>query len=348
MKLSVRPLEPEDFDQCWAISTLREKFSREDTARLRAAWAYLLPRDEMFAAVVEDVSDGGRQLLAFGGNVFVTDECMDKLRSSPTPLALTRVLLEAGSPDSSILSQRQIGLYNSQGGLNMVVAHRGEFSCKPPPGTIWPEFFTSREGEEYSMVVERIVWAFQEVNRGFHVREMLCEGYGPFEMQWAFSGGNWILRSDYSHYYARSAEPFPSEQEHPYLFGATKQEVTVNSAIWSMLQASKPVLGFSALQQRVFLQALRGHSNEAIAARLGISEESVHGCFRLGYDKVREHAVLGVEIGDDAETEPGRARSRKRERFIDILRRHPEELRPWSTRPILRRKPAPLVSTVVG
>jgi hypothetical protein len=129
MKLSVRPLEPEDFDQCWAISSLREKFSQEDTARLRAAWAYLLPRDEMFAACVEDVSGDGRRLLAFGGNVFVNDELMAKLRSSPTPLALTQVLLEAGRPTSSILSQREIGLYSAQGGLNMVVAHRVEFSA---------------------------------------------------------------------------------------------------------------------------------------------------------------------------------------------------------------------------
>jgi hypothetical protein len=342
MKLSVRPLEPQDFDQCWAISSLRKKFSLEDTARVRDAWAYLLPRDEMFAAVVEDVSDGGRKLLAFGGNVFVTDERMDKLRSSPTPLALTEVLLEAERPDSSILSQRQIGLYNAQGGLNMVVAHRVEFARKPSPGATWQEFFSSREAKEYSAAAERIIWAFQEVNRGFHVREMLCEGYGPFEMQWALSGGNWTLRSDYSNYYSHSPEPFPSEQEHPYLLGATKQEVTVNSALWSMLQASKPVLGFSALQQRVFLQALRGSSNESIAVRLGISEESVHSCFRLGYDKVREHAVLSGELGDEAQTEPGKARSRKREAFIEILRRHPEELRPWSTRPVLRRKPAPV------
>jgi hypothetical protein len=176
---------------------------------------YLLPRDAMFAAVVEDVSGGGRRLLAFGGDLFVTDERMAKLRSSPTPLELTRVLLEAGRPGSSILSQRQIGLHNAQGGLNMVVVHRGEFACKPPPGANWDEFFRSCASEEHSRAVERIVWAFQEVNRGFHVREMLCEGYGPFEMQWAFSGGNWKLRSDYSDYYSRSAEPFPSEHEHP-------------------------------------------------------------------------------------------------------------------------------------
>jgi hypothetical protein len=78
----------------------------------------------------------------------------------------------------------------------MVVVHRGEFACKPPPGAKWQEFFRGRESKEYSTAVERIIWAFQEVNRGFHVREMLCEGYGPLETQWALSGGNRKLRSD--------------------------------------------------------------------------------------------------------------------------------------------------------
>jgi DNA-binding CsgD family transcriptional regulator len=120
--------------------------------------------------------------------------------------------------------------------------------------------------------------------------------------------------------------------------------MTVNSAIWSVFQASKPVLGFSALQQRVFLQALRGYSNDSIAARLGITEESVHNCFRAGYDKVREHRVLSVDMEDEAETESGKARLRKREKFIYLLRRHPEELRPWSTKPALKRMGAPAFS----
>jgi hypothetical protein len=224
--------------------------------------------------------------------------------------------------------------------------HRGEFSSKPLPGVSWEEFI--RGSEEYSLAMERMIWAFQEVSRGFHVREMLAECYGPFEMQWGLSGGNWKVRSDYSDYYVSSAEPFPAEHEHPYLFGATKQEVTANSALWAVFQASKPALGFSALQQRVFVQALRGYSNESIAARLRIGQESVHSCFRAGYEKVRAHPVLSVGMEDEAEEETGKARLRKRETFLEILRRHPEELRPWSTKPVLHREPAPVFSTAAG
>jgi len=173
---------------------------------------------------------------------------------------------------------------------------------------------------------------------------MLCEGYGPFETQWALSGGNRKLRSDYSDYYSRSAERFPPEHEHPYLFGATQEETTVNSVLWSVFQASPPVLGFSARQKRIFLQAVRGYSNASIAARLGIGEESVHSCFRIGYDKIGEHPVLSAEMEDEARIEASKARSRKREIFIDILRRHPEELRPWSTKPALKRTGAPAFS----
>jgi hypothetical protein len=108
--------------------------------------------------------------------------------------------------------------------------------------------------------------------------------------------------------------------------------------------AHPPVLGFSARQKRVFLQAVRGYSNASIAARLGIGKESVHSCFRIGYDKIGEHPVLSAEMEDEARIEAGKARSRKREIFFDILRRHPEELRPWRTKPALKRTGAPAFS----
>jgi hypothetical protein len=342
MKPSVRPLEPRDFDKCWAISKLREKFSGEEARLLRAAWAYLLPRDEMFAAVVEDVSREDRpRIVAFGGHVFVTDEWMRKLRSSPKPLETTRVLLEVGKPHSNILNRRQIGLYNAQGGLNMVCAHCAEFlfGGDGKERRTWEDVFAGKFEEAWA-IVERVIWAFQDVNRGFHVREMLAEGYGPFELRWALSGGNWKLRNDYVEYYSRSAEPIPSEDEHPYLCGATKEEITINSGLWSMFQVSRPVLGFSEGQKRAFLQAVRGYSNASIAVRLGLSEESVRNCFRAGYDKLRRHPVLGAEWEDGALSGTDAALLRKRNSFIEILRRHMEELRPWSTKPVLERNAA--------
>jgi hypothetical protein len=227
MNLSVRPLEPQDFEACWSFSSVRDKFSQEEARRLQAAWSYLLPRDEMFAAVVEDVSGGdGPRAASFGGNVFVTDECMSKLRSFPRPLQLTRILFEAGRPDSSILNQRQIGLYNAQGGLNMVCVHRGEpfiRGTKQHPRANWEELCV-KNLDVFSRLSERLIWAFQECNRGFHIREMLGEVYGPFELQWAQSSGNWTVRSDYRDHYSSSVECLPSEQEHPYLVGATQEE----------------------------------------------------------------------------------------------------------------------------
>jgi hypothetical protein len=51
---------------------------------------------------------------------------------------------------------------------------------------------------------------------------------------------------------------------------------------------------------------------------------------------------------DEPEAKPGKSRSRKRETFLEILRRHPEELRPWSTKPVLHHEPAPVFSTAAG
>jgi hypothetical protein len=226
----------------------------------------------------------------------------------------------------------------------MVCAHCAEFlfGDDDKERRTWEDVFAGIE--EAWAIVERVIWAFQDVNRGFHVREMLAEGYGPFELRWALSGGNWKLRNDYLEYYSRSVEPVPSEDEHPYLCGATKEEITINSGLWSMFQVSRPVLGFSEGQKRVFLQAVRGYSNAAIAVRLGLGEESIRNCFRAGYDKVRRHRVLGAEWEDKALSGSGSALLRKRNSFIEILRRHMEELRPWSAKPALERS----VATVFG
>ena len=114
MKPRVRLLNPDDFDRCWAISRIRTEFSHAEVNRLRLAWAYLLPRDEMRGVVVEDVTDGNRpRVVAFGASVFVSDEWMLKLREDCRPFSLTRALLEAGSPVSGILNFTQIGLYNA-------------------------------------------------------------------------------------------------------------------------------------------------------------------------------------------------------------------------------------------
>jgi hypothetical protein len=288
----------------------------------------LLPRDEMRGVVVEDVSEGEcARVLAFGASVFVSDEWMIKLSVNRKPLDLTRALLEAGSSTSGVLDYRQIGLYNAQGGLNLICPHRGELFGGMRSGEL-----AAARSEVVGVLVKSLVDAFQDVHRGYHLREMLNEAHGSFERDWCLEGGNWSLRDDYSEYYSRHAEFFPVEQDHPYLIGATAPETAMNSALWCMFQFTPPTLEFSNRQKQVFQQALHGDSNRMIAERLRISEETVLNSFCAGYEKVEDHTVLRRELED----------GRKRQRFLELIRGQMEEVRPWRPMPALKRRDKPI------
>ena len=192
-------LNPEDFDKCWAISRIRTKFSHEEVNRLRLAWTYLLPRDEMRGVVVEDVTAGNCPRVVHSKRA-VSDEWMLKLREDCRPLGLTRALLEAGTSVSGILNSTEIGLYNAQGGLNLVCPHRGELFSDCGGLTAMPEVF--------GVLVKCLVNAFQDGHRGFHLREMFNEAHGSTEKDWCLAGGNCCVRDDYSEYYSRPLNCF--------------------------------------------------------------------------------------------------------------------------------------------
>lgn len=326
--LRVRNLRPADFNACWSISTLANRFESGEVSQLRAAWAYLLPRDEMRGAIVEGTSKGsGPRVLAFGASVFVSDEWLLDLRRRPRPFALNRLLLEAGKPQSPILNRQEIGLYNAQGGLNLVCPHRGELA---PPYRL----DTSSPGlqETIALLIKALVAAFQDAHRGFQLREMLNEAHGPEERHWSLQGGNWSVRDEYQDFYATSPEMFPEAASHPYLIGATEQETAVNSALWCMFQTVPPALGFSNRQKQIFTRALGGGSNRTIAEQLGIGIESVRNAFRAGYDRVSSHPVFLHEFD----------KRQKRRSFLELIRAHIQETRPWAATPAIKRNAAPV------
>jgi hypothetical protein len=330
MKVSSRPLQPSDFDRCWPLSGHGNRFGPEEQHGLRAAWSMMLPEGDMVGIAVEDLdAPTGNRTIGFGASLFVTDEWLLHFRARPEPYALTRLLLKASCADSPILKRREIGRYNANGGLNLVVVHRGEL-------------FLSN-AEQFPLAAKELIVGFQQQNAGFQIREMLNEVYGSSELTWGTAGGNWKLRNDYSQFYQLNSVAFPDADLHPYLIGATAREVTVSSALWCMFSASPPVLGLSDRQKRVFALAVKGFSNQEITQCTGLDREAVRNCFRAGYRKMDAGPLIGgdtsVQLSPDAPP-CGHARHR----LINVLRRHPEELRPWTAAFLPRKTQGPIFS----
>ncbi len=308
MRLSFRHLEPADFDACWPIFRARHRFSADSAQRIREAWQNLLPARAMIGAVIEDLDRpaSATRAVAFGASVFVTDAAISSARAAERPYGLTAFLLGHAEPGSPVLSGRRLERANAGAGLNLVIVQTG-----------WDP--SSSTPEERLLIADCLMRSFQEVHRGFKLREMLNEVYGRFECEWCTSGGNWTLRSDYDRYFISASDVYPTEEMHPFLLGATAAEATIGSFTASMFAHTTPVLRFSGRQRRVLELALRGWVVSQIAARTALNEDSVRNCFRAAYSKAMLHPAVGGIFHEDRH---------KRTTLMTYLKQHMEELRP--------------------
>src|SRR5215469_13279475 len=64
--------------------------------------------------------------------------------------------------------------------------------------------FAAAQPEVVAILVRCLVDAFQNIHRGFQLREILNEALGSTEKDWGLAGGNWSVRDDYSKYYLRA------------------------------------------------------------------------------------------------------------------------------------------------
>jgi len=99
-------------------------------------------------------------------------------------------------------------------------------------------------------------------------------------------------------------------------------------SIASILCASrKPVLGLTAVQQRLLQAALHGLTDQQLAGELSLKLPAVKKRWVAIFEqvaKVRPDILACVGIHDEGTRGP-----QKRQYLLEYVREHPEELRPW-------------------
>src|SRR5262249_49335317 len=104
------------------------------------------------------------------------------------------------------------------------------------------------------------------------------------------------------------------------------------------------ILDLSPLQKRIFLRAAEGMSNASIARDLGITQNSIQGCFRAAYEKIQDDPAFRAAFYECLPDNKPRPAAHKRHALVEVLRRHIEELRPWHKTPHITRHPTPIFS----
>jgi len=317
MTFTCRPMRPKDVHECVDIvaahPVIRQRYG-DALSDLKAVWLALMGREAFRPVVFEDSQHSHAGIIGDGVSVFVSDHFLRALKRSPffwVGPELTRWLSSGQAP---LLSDCEMRQRNARGGLTVATWE----------GAIRAEFLHCPE------VLTAFCSAFIENHQGFLLNEVLGQGMTRDTLDLSLRSGFLLLQEDGR--YADSGEsPLDEVFEKPHHIGLTRELALsrVGSWVGSLFVCQAPQCGFRPSEQRLLLTALRGGTDEELANDLAISISAVKKMWLSIYERVSTHlpSLLPNRTFMQESVERGRE---KKQRLLNYLREHPEELRPAS------------------
>jgi hypothetical protein len=293
---------------------------------LGPAWLRLLSCNGFCsAAVLEETGQAGSRIVGIGVSVFITDNFLRELKTSPLFWMSQELARRVARGDRSpLLPSKQVPEANSRGGLNLAVWQscvRIEDVGRPEP---WNEMMN----------------AFLEYHRGFLFKEMVAQGESPQHLQGLRNTGGFLWRPGEKRYGEFDAKPSLELLSEPHLAGLPRDMALKQLGSWlsTLFHYELPRFGFSVSEQRLLLSALAGGTDEQLSDDLGISFSAVKKTWRSIYDRVAACLPELIPNNSQLEGEASKRGKDKKQRLISYLREHPQELRPVS-RNLLQQRP---------
>jgi hypothetical protein len=320
-----RPMQPKDVAKCVehiAVNPVLAPRYGASIEYLPPALRGALGKGATVAVVFEEFQDRATKFLGVGIAVFTTDDFLHEVKSTPNFWIAPELSKRIARGVSPLLSDAQVRESNSTVGLNLVVWHDSSY----------PEDMTRAEVGTASMN------AFDASYRGYRLREVISQA-DCIEHMWVMhnAGGLYFdqARGHYGDFPKVDRADFSDE---PRSVGMTRELALTHGASWvgSMFLHPAPQFGFTRSEQRQLSSALTGATDEELAHTSGISLFTVKTTWRAIYDRV---ATSLPDLVPDRSQVDGARQGRgkqKKQRLLDYLREHPEELRPVS-RKLLRQ-----------
>jgi hypothetical protein len=275
--------------------------------------------------VFEEFQGATTRFLGTGLGVFVSDDFLQELKTTPFFWVGPELAKRITRGDSPLLSDAAVRNANSTVGLNLVVWH-----C-----TIYPEDIRRAE------VGTSMISACEELWRGFRLRELMAQSDCLEQLQGNCNAGGLYFRraeNQYGNFPEVSALTFASE---PRNSGLTRDLgiSQVGSWLGSLFAYTPPQFCFNRSEQRLLTAALGGGTDEELSDELGISLFAVKKTWRVIYDRVAvcQPALIPSNSQEDVLSQD--RGKQKKQRLLAYLRKHPEELRPVS-RKLLQQEAA--------
>ena len=273
--------------------------------------AQLISSPACTLSVFEDDGRSGMHVVSFAGGIFVRDELIDEYLAAPYPGLVSAVLAALLDGRRPLLTADEIRQSNSSEGLIIVVF--------PMP--------YGRRGWDDPQVQELRKLAPQALMRdigGYRLRAIYYEVFTDEAARYMQAGGYKLL-NDFS---GRSGTGGLDNECRPRMLRLTRADIPPGamSMVTQMFDPPPARLGLTPAEQRVALHALRGASDRAIAAALGLSTETVRSNWRSIYQRLT-HMLADVETPARQADDASRGLEKRRV-AIEYLRQNMHELRP--------------------
>jgi hypothetical protein len=312
-------MRPKDVRECAEIIAAHPDIGPRygnGIADLRPALLHLVGREAVKAIVFEEVENGQARIWGIGLSVFVNDDFLRELKTSPffwIGSELAKRIVRGNSP---VLSDDQVQEANSSGGLNLVVWE----------GCIRPEDLMRAETSAAMMGV------FLEEHRGYLFKEAIAAQASTVEhLQMLLNAGSLLWIPEGGHY-TDSVVANQELVEKPHVFGLTRELALKHLGLWAatLFVYERPRFWFSRGEQRLLLAALRGGTGEELSDSVGTSLATVKKMWLSIYQRVAACAPELIPVHSQADVWMPERGKEKKHRLLAYLRGHPEELRPVS------------------
>jgi hypothetical protein len=293
---------------------------------LYLAWLRLLHCRSMDSIVIEDLDAPPGGILGIGVSVFITNEFLRLCKTAPLFWIGPELVRRTMRGDSVILAPKALLAANSGDGVN-VFTWAGH--SRDIPETEIPQF--SR----------KITGAFFQQHVGFQIREIISQPPAILTLQITLNSGCYLWDVDIQKYVRWEGQDLAPLFEQPFLCGVTRKLALENAANWSWMSPlfvwSPPQIGFAPSEQRLLVCALNGFTDDELSDELAVSSSSVKKTWHSIYERVAKRLpdLLPHDWPMEVDRkERGKERGKeKKQRLLNYVREHREELRPFARRP---------------
>ena len=317
-------MEPADIPQCVELIAenpiLRPRYGRM-IEHLPQAWLNQIQREDRFSTVLftDDGPDG--TVCFFGVASAVNDDFLRSMKTEPHFWIGPEMVRRIVAGESPILSTKEFRDANSNGGMNLL--------C-------WDNCI--RPGYETCSELHRaVVSGFVEQHRGYRWKEIIAnQPESPERLAFLLETGAFLWNPNIGAYTSKLEKGTTDFVGNPHILGTTPEaERTIQGAwggrwVGALFDYQAPKLGLNRSEQRLLNRAFGRATDERIAENLGVSLPTVKKMWVSAYRRVENN--LPELFGDFPRLEiaaNGRG-PEKRRRLLLYLRDHPEELRPYS------------------